>query len=219
VSAWTSDVETAVTPEESERLWSLRHAASPILARLPASKRSMQVIEDGAVPVARLADYVRLVRRTTRAYGIEAVIFGHAGDGHVHVNLLVDTTRAGWEEAVAAVLHEVTAGTVALGGTPSGEHGDGRLRSFALETVFGAALLRLFRDIKAVFDPVGILNPGVKLPTEAHSMTRLKLGAAATSIPNDIVEALRDIERTGGYDRSRLALAGAAEPPLLPVAS
>jgi FAD/FMN-containing dehydrogenase len=219
VSAWTSDVETAVTPEESERLWSLRHAASPILARLPASKRSMQVIEDGAVPVARLADYVRLVRRTTRAYGIEAVIFGHAGDGHVHVNLLVDTTRAGWEEAVAAVLHEVTAGTVALGGTPSGEHGDGRLRSFALETVFGAALLRLFRDIKAVFDPAGILNPGVKLPTEAHPITRLKLGAAAASIPNDIVEALRDIERTGGYDRSRLVLAGAAEPPLLPVAS
>jgi FAD/FMN-containing dehydrogenase len=218
VSAWTTDVETAVTPEEAERLWRLRHAASPILAGLPESRRSMQVIEDGAVPVARLADYIRLVRRTTKAHGMEAVIFGHAGDGHVHVNLLVDSTRAGWQMEVEAVLHEVTAGTVALGGTPSGEHGDGRLRAFALEAVFGAELLRLFRDIKAAFDPNGILNPGVKLPTEARPVVRLKLGAAAASIPEDIAQALREIERTGGYARSRLALAGAAELPLQPVA-
>ena len=219
VSAWTADVETAVTPAESERLWSLRHAASPILARLPATKRSMQVIEDGAVPVARLADYVRLVRRVTRAHAIEAVIFGHAGDGHVHVNLLVDTTRAGWEGAVAAVLREVTDGTAALGGTPSGEHGDGRLRAFAVERVFGAELLRLFRDIKAAFDPMWILNPGIKLPSRVDPMSHLKMGAGAAPIPDDIAQALRDIERTGGYDRSRLELAGAEAPLLQAVAS
>ena len=148
VSAWTSEVETAITPEESEELWAIRHAASPILARLPATHRSMQVIEDGAVPVSRLADYVRLVRRVTQAHGLGAVIFGHAGDGNIHVNLLVDTTQPGWEARVATVLQEVSAGTVALGGTLSGEHGDGRLRAGALESVFGPELTTLFRDIE-----------------------------------------------------------------------
>jgi len=212
VSAWTADVETAVTPEESERLWSLRHAASPILAQLPPSMRSMQVIEDGAVPVARLADYIRLVRGVAKAQGVGAVIFGHAGDGHVHVNLLVDTTRAGWEAVVDTILREVTRGMVALGGTPSGEHGDGRLRTFALESVFGTELLALFREIKRAFDPAWILNPGVKLPSRDAPVSHLKVGAGAEPIPDDIAQALRDIEVSAGYARARLSLAGAEAP-------
>ncbi len=207
VSAWTSEVETAITPEDAEELWAIRHAASPILARLPATHRSMQVIEDGAVPVARLADYVRLVRRVTQAHGLGAVVFGHAGDGNIHVNLLVDTTQPEWEGRVTAVLQEVSAGTVAIGGTLSGEHGDGRLRAGALESVFGPELLALFRDIKAAFDPAGILNPGIKLPGGGAPIARLKVGAAAATIPDDIALALRDIERTGGYARARLELA------------
>jgi len=207
VSAWTADVDTALTPEESEALWRVRHAASPILARLPETRRSLQVIEDGVVPPARLADYIRLVRRVAAAHSCGAVIFGHAGDGNLHVNLLVDTTRAGWEAEVAAVLREVSAGTVTLGGTLSGEHGDGRLRADALESVFGAELVGLFRDIKAAFDPAGILNPGIKLAAGAQPVSRLKVGSRAVDIPGDIAEALRAIERGGGYARPRLELA------------
>jgi FAD/FMN-containing dehydrogenase len=207
VSAWTSEVETAITPDDAEALWAIRHAASPILARLPDTQRSMQVIEDGAVPISRLADYVRLVRRVTDAHGMGAVIFGHAGDGNVHVNLLVDTTKAGWEERATSVLREVSAGTAALGGTLSGEHGDGRLRAGALESVFGPELMALFRAIKAAFDPAGILNPGIKLAGEDAPIARLKVGAGAADIPEDIALALRDIERTGGYARARLELA------------
>ncbi len=209
VSAWTSEVDTAVTPEESAELWELRHAASPILARLPDTHRSMQVIEDGAVPLARLADYIRLVRGVTAMHDLGAVIFGHAGDANVHVNLLVDTTRPRWEQAVEAVLREVSEGVARLGGTLSGEHGDGRLRAPALEAVFGAELVALFRDIKATFDPAGLLNPGVKLAAagSAAAIGRLKVGRAAAAIPPDIAAALRDIERSGGYARPRLELA------------
>ncbi len=207
VSAWATEVETAITPEDAESLWAIRHAASPILARLPDTHRSLQVIEDGAVPVSRLADYVRLVRRVTRAHGQEAVIFGHAGDGNIHVNLLVDTTTTGWEAEVTAVLREVSSGTTALGGTLSGEHGDGRLRADALDSVFGPELVALFREIKAAFDPAGLLNPGIKLPAGEAPVDRLKVGAAATEIPADIALALREIERTGGYARPRLELA------------
>lgn len=208
VSAWTSEVETAITPEDAEELWAIRHAASPILARLPDTRRSMQVIEDGAVPISRLADYVRLVRRITDTHHMGAVIFGHAGDGNVHVNLLVDTTKPGWETEVALVLDEVSAGTATLGGTLSGEHGDGRLRAGALESVFGTELLTLFHSIKAAFDPAGILNPGIKLAGKGTPITRLKVGAGAADLPEDIALALRDIERTGGYARARLELAG-----------
>jgi FAD/FMN-containing dehydrogenase len=206
VSAWTSEVETAITAEESAELWEIRHAASPILARLPETHRSLQVIEDGAVPVSRLADYVRLVRRVTAAHALEAVIFGHAGDGNIHVNLLVDTTRKGWEQVVSDVLTEVSAGTAALGGTLSGEHGDGRLRAAGLESVFGPELVELFREINTTFDPAGILNPGIKLSQGGRAVDQLKVGDGAEAIPADIALALRDIERTGGYARPRLEL-------------
>ena len=71
-------------------LWELRHAASPILARLDPNLRSMQFIEDGAVPPANLPAYVRGVRAILLANETRGVIFGHAGDAHVHVNPLVD---------------------------------------------------------------------------------------------------------------------------------
>ena len=206
VKAWTTEVETALTPVEAESLWASRHAASPILASLPARWRSLQVIEDGCVPVPRLADYIRLVRRATAERGIEAVLFGHAGDGNIHVNLLPEIDRAGWRDAVEAVLAEVTAGVIRLGGTPSGEHGDGRLRASVLPELYGAELVDLFRAVKDTFDPKGILNPGVK-PGMGEPLADLKVGDGAVALPADIASALRDIERTGGYSRRRLDLA------------
>jgi FAD/FMN-containing dehydrogenase len=206
VKAWTTEVETALTPEESEALWAVRHAASPILASLPAQWRSLQVIEDGCVPVSRIADYIRLVRRAAAERGIEAVLFGHAGDGNIHVNLLPEIDRAGWQEAVAAVLAEVTMGVIRLGGTPSGEHGDGRLRAPALLELYGAEIVDLFRAVKDTFDPGGILNPGVKLG-DGPPLADLKVGDGAAPLPADIASALREIERTGDYGRRRLDLA------------
>jgi FAD/FMN-containing dehydrogenase len=200
-------VDTGLTPAATERLWALRHAASPILAGLPEDRRSLQVIEDGCVPVERMAEYVRAVRAAAADRGLQVVIFGHAGDGHVHVNLLPELARAGWEEAVASLLDEVTDALIRLGGTPSGEHGDGRLRAGLLPRVYGDDVLALFREVKRAFDPLGILNPGIILPSGEPPLHRLKVGAQASALPADIAQALREIERTGGYARSRLELA------------
>jgi len=190
-------------------IWALRHAASPILARLPATQRSMQVVEDGCVPVKCLAEYLHLLRDAAARRGLQVVLFGHAGDGHVHANLLPDTTTPGWTGAVAALLAEVSTGVTALGGTPAGEHGDGRLRAGLMELVYGAEITSLFRRVKDCFDPLGILNPGVILPAvpDASPLSRLKVGADAAPIPDDIALALRTIEREGGYARSRLSVA------------
>jgi FAD/FMN-containing dehydrogenase len=201
------EVDAAMSREGAERLWRLRHAASPILAGLPPDRRSLQVIEDGCVPVPRVGDYVAAVRRAAAAHGLAVVIFGHAGDGNVHVNLLPEVGRPGWEAEVAALLEEVTDAVIDLGGVPSGEHGDGRLRAGFLERVYGPQILELFRRVKASFDPLGILNPGIILPSGEPPIARLKAGAGAAPLPPDIAAALRDIERAAGYARPRLQIA------------
>ncbi|MBK8003046.1 MAG: FAD-binding oxidoreductase [Gemmatimonadetes bacterium] len=201
-----TDVETALTPEEEHRLWELRHAASPILARLPVSRRSMQVIEDGCVPLPRLGAYVGAIRQGSAEWGIPVVIFGHAGDGNVHVNALPETTAPDWEVRLAGLYRDVNAAAIRLGGTVSGEHGDGRLRAPFLEAQYGTEVMDLFRLVKRSFDPRGILNPGVKLGSEPP-LSHLKVGRDVAEIPADIGWALREIERTGGYARSRGAIA------------
>ena len=203
-----TDIVTALTTAQEQQLWNLRHAASPILASLPPDRRSLQVIEDGCVPLPRLGEYVEVIRRAARAQGITVVIFGHAGDGNIHVNALPELAMTDWPDRVRKLYEEVNAAAIRLGGTVSGEHGDGRLRAPLLERLYGPEIVALFHGIKTAFDPDGIFNPGVKLGLE-DSLTGLKLGADAAAIPDDIAEALRQIERSGGYARSRSEIAGA----------
>lgn len=191
-----------------EQLWAVRHAASPILAGLGESRRSLQIIEDACVPLEAIGSYVEAVRQAGQRHGTDLVIFGHAGDGNLHVNLQPDVAVAGWEQRVAAIFAEVTDAVTRLGGTLSGEHGDGRLRARALESVYGSEIVGLFRLVKEAFDPVGILNPGVKLPAEGEPpFASLKVGAHAAQLPPEIEAGLREIERTAGYSLSRLELA------------
>jgi FAD/FMN-containing dehydrogenase len=146
-------VSVAADEAERERFWHVRHAASPLIARMAGARVSMQFIEDGVVPVERLADYVRLLRGVLARHGLPAVIFGHAGDGNLHVNPLVDVAKPGWRDEAEAIVHEVAEGVARLGGTMAGEHGDGRLRAPVLETVWGAETVALFRAVKDAFDP------------------------------------------------------------------
>ena len=201
-------VDTASSAAAAERLWTIRHAASPILAGLPEHRRSLQVIEDACVPLDRMGGYIKFIRQAAATRGIAVVMFGHAGDGHVHVNLLPELGVAGWEAAIAGLLEEVTDVVVELGGTPSGEHGDGRLRANTLTRVYGSEMMELFRRVKDSFDPLGIFNPGVILPSGDPPISRLKVGPGAIPLPPDIQQSLREIERSGGYGRCRLELAG-----------
>lgn len=164
VEGRAATVSLALEPDRQARFWDIRHAASPIIAARAGQRVSMQFIEDGVVPVENLPRYVRALREILERNGLPAVIFGHAGDGNLHVNPLVDVGAAGWERTLERVLEEVADAVRALGGTLSGEHGDGRLRAPLLERVWGADLVARFRAVKDAFDPLGILNPGVILP-------------------------------------------------------
>jgi FAD/FMN-containing dehydrogenase len=205
--AGATDVDLALDPVTEHEMWELRHAASPILGRLDPALKSMQFIEDGCVPPARLAEYVRGVRAALARQEIRGVIFGHAGDAHVHVNPLVDLRDPRWRERVGALLDEVTALAARLGGTAAGEHGDGRLRAPLLPRLWPAETLARFAAVKHAFDPLGILNPGAKVAAAgAHAVHHVKYDPTLAPLPADARQALATVERQRAYARFRLDL-------------
>ena len=202
-----SSVRVAVTQEDEHALWVFRHAASPALTRLDPSLASMQFIEDGAVPPEHLPEYVRGVRRALANQGIRGVIFGHAGDAHIHVNPLIDTRVAGWRDRAQALLTEVAELTTRLGGTLAGEHGDGRLRTPLLAQSWSPEAVKLFAAVKHAFDPTGILNPGVKVPLPGQrSIGDVKYDRSLAPLPADARAALDGIIRDRGFGQFRLSL-------------
>ena len=207
-------IETAPDRTGLERLWTMRRAASPALARLPATRRSLQLIEDGCVPLERLGEYVAGLRAAAARHDVPVVVFGHAGDGHVHANVLPDLTRPDWRDALAAVFDEVTELVGRLGGTPSGEHGIGRLRAGVLERFVGREAMDLMRAVKTAYDPAGILNPGVILPAADWApLADLKVGPAAAPIPDDIAARLREVERAAAWATPKASLTTRAPNP------
>ncbi len=212
--ASTAHVATAVDRASLDALWAVRRLASPALARLPEGRRSLQVVEDGCVPLERLADYIAGIRGAAERRGIPVAIFGHAGDGHVHVNALPDLTFAGWRDALAALYGDAAELLLRLGGTPSGEHGVGRLRAGLLERFYGPEVTALFRELKHRYDPRCALNPGVIIPSADWApLADLKVGPEAVPIPDDIAARLRDVERNAGWATPKLDLATRAPKP------
>lgn len=202
------DVDVAMTPEAEHDLWELRHAASPILSALEHSA-SMQFIEDGAVPLPKLPDYVQGVRKALAEREVSGVIFGHAGDAHVHVNPLIDVRQPDWREKVSGLLEDVVKLTARLGGTLAGEHGDGRIRTPLLGRVWHKDAIRAFALVKKAFDPSNIFNPGVKVPLpEQRAITDVKYDPDLPPLPERARKALDDLVKARAYDRFRLSLIG-----------
>jgi len=162
-------IEVGRTTAEIDRLWEVRHAASPVVAASAEHGLvSMQFIEDSVVPDGCLARYLRGLDGILAGEATDAVVFGHAGDGNVHVNPLIDVTRPDWRERVRRILEATVDLVASLGGTLAGEHGDGRVRAVYHERVFGPDAARAFRTVKERLDPSGILNPGVVVPLEGQ---------------------------------------------------
>ncbi|HSA54211.1 MAG TPA: FAD-binding oxidoreductase, partial [Gemmatimonadaceae bacterium] len=161
LAAGATQAIVATEPEAAVALWSVRHAASPTLARLDPALKSLQIVEDGCVPVEHLAAYVQGLRNALARHRIRGVLFGHAGDAHVHGNALVDVREPDWRVRIEHLFLDVVELTASFGGTLAGEHGDGRLRTPVLDRIWPPSARELFAEIKHLFDPGGILNAGV----------------------------------------------------------
>jgi D-lactate dehydrogenase len=152
------DLRIAQTAEEAQALWSARKALSPAQRTISPNK----INEDVVVPVSHLPDLVNGIRALSRKHDVLIVTFGHAGNGNLHVNLLPrdDAER----ERAHACLADVFALVISLQGTLSGEHGIGLVKREFMPLALEASTLQLMRNVKAAFDPEGILNPGKLLP-------------------------------------------------------
>jgi glycolate oxidase len=141
---------------EQRRLWEIREKVGEAV-----KERSLYKEADAVVPRSALADLVRQARRTAADHGLEAICYGHAGDGNLHVNLLQgDLDAETWQTARDAAEEELFRAVVALGGTVTGEHGIGWTQRRYLPLAVGDTALETMVSIKRLFDPRGILNPG-----------------------------------------------------------
>ena len=135
------------------------------------------------------------------------MIFGHAGDAHIHVNPLIDVSKSGWRDDVQGLLDDVVSLTKRLGGTLSGEHGDGRLRAPLLAATWPKEEIDLFVLLKSAFDPDGILNPGVKLPLAGQqAIADVKYDPKLPPIPPAVRAALDFVAAERAYATPRLSL-------------
>ena len=152
--------EVIVAQDESQRrqIWETRKFLSASLKALHPLKLS----EDVAVPRSRIPEMVARSREIAARRGLAVATYGHSGDGNLHVNLLFDTEAQRPE--VEAAVAEVLRAAVDLGGTITGEHGVGLAKRDFLEYEQGREMVAVQRRLKALFDPLGILNPGKIFP-------------------------------------------------------
>ena len=153
-------LDDAADEAARQRLWAARKALSPALRTLAPGK----INEDVVVPVSRIPELVGGVRELAIACALPIVCFGHAGNGNLHVNLMFDPADELQAARASAAMSQVFALAIRLGGTLSGEHGIGMAKRDFMTEAVDPATLALMRQIKSVFDPDGILNPGKLLP-------------------------------------------------------
>jgi len=154
------DVFLAADAEKRRFIWDLRRSIGEAVKSISAYKE-----EDTVVPRMRLPDLVRAVREVAAKHGLTAISYGHVGDGNLHVNILKrDLTDEQWRRGIEPAVRELFERTVAMGGQITGEHGVGYVQKNYMSIAYPAHHIELLRQVKKVFDPLGILNPGKILP-------------------------------------------------------
>lgn len=166
----------AFDPESMKRLWSIRKKSLGFAYKFKHDGKSANFtfIEDLVVPPERLAELVDSVGKILKRHGLDFLISGHAGDGNVHIRPLLNLNEEKDFDLIPIIASEVFQLTKELGGSISGEHGDGMIRSRYLKLQYGEDVLRVFWEIKRLFDPFGIMNPGKKLDTDGMSFEGLR---------------------------------------------
>jgi glycolate oxidase len=154
-------VYVARTEDEAEALWTARRGLSPAIRRLGFPDK---ISEDICVPRHALPDAVQEVERIGRRNELTVLTFGHAGDGNLHVNVLLDRGNPSERNRGETAVREIMEATLALGGTISGEHGIGLTKQAFMPMEVAPRGLEIMKAIKRAFDPNNIMNPGKMFP-------------------------------------------------------
>ncbi|MFI9287035.1 FAD-binding and (Fe-S)-binding domain-containing protein [Streptomyces werraensis] len=155
------DALVVTDPARQRTLWRIREDASGTATRMPDGSEAWPGWEDCAVPPARLGDYLRDFRALLAEHGLRGTPYGHFGDGCIHVRIDFDLLTGPGVARFRRFSEELADLVVTHGGSLSGEHGDGQARAELLPRMYGAETVALFERVKGVWDPDGLLNPGM----------------------------------------------------------
>ena len=148
---------------KKEELWKIRHSAAAVISHSEGNTKALPIIEDGVVPLEKFNDYLEAVYAIFDRYKLQIAVWGHAGNANLHMQPFLDLAQVGDRQKVFRVIDDYYSMVIGMGGSTSGEHSDGRLRAPYLEKLYGPEVYVLFQKVKQIFDPYGILNPGVKI--------------------------------------------------------
>ena len=151
-----TDIQIADSIEEADELWRIRKSISSIVAQI----RPNNVSEDVAVPISMVPNLLTGISEIVRNHGLPFVVFGHAGDGNLHPKIMYDRSDPDQVKQLRKVVAEIFKLTCDLGGTLSGEHGIGLAKAPYITLEHDQTAIDVMHDIKRLFDPNNILNPG-----------------------------------------------------------
>ncbi|MGE5700958.1 MAG: FAD-binding oxidoreductase [Clostridia bacterium] len=159
-------VQIASTDAERANLWKARKMVSPAITRVKPTKIS----EDATVPRSQIPAMFARLKQIREKYQVNLVVFGHAGDGNLHPNIIADKRDKEEMKRVEKAVEEIFAAAIELGGTLSGEHGIGNMKAPFMELELGAAGLDMMKRIKISWDPNNIMNPGKIFPVPGQRL-------------------------------------------------
>jgi FAD/FMN-containing dehydrogenase/Fe-S oxidoreductase len=170
------NVELFDDPATMRRFWEVRESGLGATARVPGERDTWEGWEDSAVPPHRIGDYLRELRALLDRFHYACALYGHFGQGCIHTRIDFDLASAPGIAKFRHFLEEASDLVLSMGGSLSGEHGDGQSRAEFLPKMFGERLVQGFREFKAIWDPAGKMNPGKVVNPYAVDQN-LRLGA------------------------------------------
>lgn len=186
-----ADPVVAFNQEQRDQLWKARKALYPTLYRFDARKKPINYVDDVVVSADHISELIRYLEEFFQGQRVPVAIFGHIGNGNAHIVPLLDVNDRQDFDKMVLGYHEIHQTVLErFNGSICGEHGDGRVRAEYVRKMFGPELYGMFEQVKRLFDPSGVLNPGVKISnrpfTEHIDYTRLSKSCATCAKCNSV---------------------------------
>ncbi len=195
-------------PEEERIIWEVRKSGLGATARVPGEKDTWEGWEDSAVPPDKVGRYLRELRQLFKKYGYECALYGHFGQGCIHTRIDFDLVTKEGIERYHSFINEAADLVLSLGGSLSGEHGDGQSRGELLPKMFGPELMQAFREFKSIWDPDWRMNPG-KLIDAYPAVENLRLGTGYN--PPELQTHFAFLDDNGSFARVSTRCVGVGE--------
>jgi FAD/FMN-containing dehydrogenase/Fe-S oxidoreductase len=191
-------VVPALTPALQNNVWTVRKVGLGLMMSVKGDHKPIPFIEDAAVPVEHLAEYVTRIEHFCNDLGTSVAYYAHASAGCIHIRPLINSKDAGDVAKLAQIAHFSMELVGQYGGALASEHGDGRARSWLNEQFFGQEMYSLFKEVKGFFDPHHILNPGNVVDAPAIDQ-HLRYGPGYSVVP---LKQHLDFSAELGFDRA-----------------